>query len=211
MEIADYGTVKLELYPEYAPNTVTNFVKLVQEGYYDGLTFHRTIPEFMIQGGDKDGTGAGKTDFTIPGEFAANGYKNTLKHEKGVISMARADYTSYGLAEEGYNSAATQFFIMTEDSQNLDGYYAAFGKVIEGQEIVDKISNVEVVYRSENLAEGEEAPKDEEGNTINSDLPVNPPVITKITVDTFGVDYGEPTRQEPFDLNQYFMNLYGLQ
>lgn len=207
MEIEDYGTIKVELYPDMAPNTVTNFVKLVQDGYYDGLDFHRTIPGFMIQGGQN--TGADALDYCIPGEFVANGYKqNTLKHEKGVISMARADYSSMGLAEEGYNSASDQFFIMDETTASLDGYYAAFGKVIEGMDVVEKIADVEVIYRSDELAEDEEVPTDEEGNQIASDTPVNKPVITKMTVETFGVDYGEPETVEPFDYTSWMLEQY---
>lgn len=207
MEIEDYGTIKVELYPDMAPNTVTNFVKLVQDGYYDGLDFHRTIPGFMIQGGQN--TGADALDYCIPGEFVANGYKqNTLKHEKGVISMARADYSSMGLAEEGYNSASDQFFIMDETTASLDGYYAAFGRVIEGMDVVEKIADIEVIYRSDELAEDEEVPTDEEGNQIASDTPVNKPVITKMTVETFGVDYGEPETVEPFDYTSWMLEQY---
>lgn len=209
MEIADYGTMKIELYPEYAPNTVANFVKLINEGYYDGLEFHRTIPGFMIQGGEKTGDGA--VDYCIPGEFLANGFKqNTLRHSEGVISMARADYSSVSssLTEEGYNSASTQFFIMDGDSKSLDSYYTAFGKVIEGQDIVNKIANTAVVYRSESLGENEETPKDADGNEIASDRPVTPPVITKMTVDTFGVKYKDPTTVAPFDYYSWLMSQY---
>ncbi len=191
MEVADYGTVKIELYPDMAPNTVKHFIKKIQEGFYDGKTFHRTIPDFMIQGGkDLDGN----VDYTIKGEFLANGFKdNKLKHERGVISMARADYSMYGsgFTSYSYNSASTEFFIMTKDTPSLDGYYTAFGKVLEGMETVDAIANVEVVYRSSNLGTDEEAPKDADGNVIASDKPVNEPIITKMTVDTFGIDYGD--------------------
>lgn len=209
MEIENYGTIKMELYPEYAPNTVANFVKLINEGYYDGLEFHRTIPGFMIQGGEKEGEGA--IDYCIPGEFIANGYKqNTLKHEQGVVSMARADYSSMSssLTEEGYNSASSQFFIMDEKDRSLDSYYTAFGKVIEGQDIVSQIANTEVVYRDSELGEEEEAPVDEEGNQVASDTPVNPPVITKMTVDTFGVKYKDPETVEPFDYYSWMMQQY---
>ena len=212
MEVEGFGTVKIELYPDMAPNTVAHFVKKVNEGFYDGLTFHRIIPDFMIQGGDKEGTGSGELDYAIPGEFIANAFsQNKLKHERGVISMARGDYSAYGsgLTSYSYNSAGTQFFIMTEDTPALDGYYAAFGKVIEGMDVIDNIKNVEVIYRSQDLGEDEEAPKDEEGNTIPSDRPVNPPVITKMTVETFGVDYGEPVTVEPFDYYKWFEDTYG--
>lgn len=212
MEVADYGTIKIELYPDVAPNTVKHFVKKIQEGFYDGLTFHRTIPEFMIQGGDKEGTGNGYIDYNLPGEFLANGFKNTLKHERGVISMARADYSRYGsgLTSYSYNSAGTQFFIMTQDTASLDGYYAAFGRVIEGMDVVDAISNTEVVYRSSELSADDEVPTDEDGNQIASDRPVNPPVISKMTVETFGIDYGDYETTVPFDYNAWFYQYYGI-
>ncbi len=209
MEIEGYGTIKIELYPSLAPNTVANFIRLANRGFYNGLTFHRTIPDFMIQGGDKNGDGTGspmlsniqdnvQTDkaYTIEGEFIANGFKkNTLKHEEGVISMARGDYSAYGssLVKEGYNSAGSQFFIMTGNNTQLNGLYAAFGKVTEGMDIVHKIENVEVVTRDSSASEG-------------VDKPVNPPVIKSVTVETFGVDYGMPQTKEPFDIQQWFMN-----
>lgn len=125
-------TMVAELYPEVAPKTVENFVKLVKEGFYSGIIFHRVIPGFMIQGGDPTGTGRGGSEETIPGEFASNGFKNDLKHTRGVLSMARTMFP---------NSASSQFFIMHEDSPHLDGDYAAFGKVIEGLEVIDEIAN----------------------------------------------------------------------
>lgn len=133
MEMESGGQVKIELYPEVAPETVKNFVKLVGEGFYDGLIFHRCIPGFMIQGGDPQGTGMGGSKDEIRGEFASNGFKNNLKHERGVISMART---------ANPNSASSQFFIMAATSPHLDGEYAGFGKVIEGIEEVDRIVNV---------------------------------------------------------------------
>lgn len=187
MKIKDYGTVKIELYPNVAPNTVKNFISLINEKYYNGLTFHRIIDGFMIQGGDKAGTGSGETDFTIPGEFLANNYRNNLKHTKGVISMARADYTGYGKTTEGYNSAATQFFIMLEDIESLDGLYASFGKVTEGMEIIEKIGKVQ---------------------TDANDKPKKAVIMESVTVDTFGKDYGEPERLEPFDIRAYVNQLY---
>ena len=224
MEIEGYGTIKIELYPDMAPNTVTNFIRLANRGFYDGLTFHRVVPDFMIQGGDKNGDGTGTPklsdiednvaedkEYCIPGEFIANGYtQNTLKHEKGVISMARSDYsqTDSSLLEEGYNSAGSQFFIMTEDNSSLDGLYAAFGKVIEGMDIVEKIANVEVTYRSSDLSEGAEAPKDEEGNELDADRPVDPPVIKSLKVETYGVDYGVPETNDVFDYYTWLMNTY---
>ncbi|MDW8800503.1 peptidylprolyl isomerase [Clostridium sp. A1-XYC3] len=124
--------IKAELYPDTAPKTVDNFIALVQKGFYDGLIFHRVIPEFMIQGGDPTGTGTGGPGYTIPGEFKNNGFNNDLKHSKGVLSMARS---------QDPDSAGSQFFIMVKDSPHLDGDYAAFGKVIEGMDEVDKIVN----------------------------------------------------------------------
>ena len=133
IEMENGKEIKLELYPEIAPKTVANFEKLVSEGFYDGLTFHRIIPGFMIQGGDPLGNGMGGADEKIVGEFAANGYKNDLKHTRGVISMARS---------MAPNSASSQFFIMHADAPHLDGSYAAFGKVIEGIDTVDEIASV---------------------------------------------------------------------
>ena len=131
------GKIELELYPEHAPKTVANFESLVKEGFYDGLTFHRVIPGFMIQGGDPQGTGMGGSNEKIKGEFAANGVSNNLKHTRGVISMARAF---------DKNSASSQFFIMHADAPHLDGQYAAFGKVVSGMETVDEIASVPTGY-----------------------------------------------------------------
>lgn len=133
IEMENGKKIKLELYPEVAPKTVANFEKLVKEGFYDGLTFHRIIPGFMIQGGDPLGNGMGGSDEKIVGEFAINGFNNTLRHTRGVISMARSQMP---------NSASSQFFIMHDDAPHLDGSYAAFGKVIEGIETVDEIASV---------------------------------------------------------------------
>ena len=147
MEVENFGTIQMELYPEFAPQTVANFVTLANRGFYDGLTFHRVIKDFMIQGGDKDGTGEGSattadlkddgddTKYNIKGEFIANGVENNkLKFDEGIVGMARGDYTSYSstLTEESYNSGSSQFFIMTKYNASLNGYYTAFGKVIEG-------------------------------------------------------------------------------
>lgn len=221
MEVEGYGTIKIELYPDKAPNTVSNFIRLANRGFYNGTTFHRTMPNFVIQGGGKtgDGTDSPKLSdiidngaenyYNIPGEFIANGYeKNNLKHEKGVISMARSDYSYYGYTKEGYNSAGCQFFIMTENNNQLDGLYAAFGKVIEGMDVVEKISNVEVFYRDADLKEGEEAPKDEKGNKIASDTPKKQPVIKSVSVETYGIDYGMPETVAPFDLSSLLANQY---
>jgi len=215
MEVENYGTVTIELYPEYAPNTVANFIALANHGFYNGLTFHRTIPEFMIQGGDKNGDGSGSASlsdlgqeksenenkaYNIPGEFIINGFtQNTLKHTKGVISMARSDYSSYGsttMAKKGYDSASSQFFIMTEDNASLDGLYAAFGKVTSGMDVVEKIANVEVETRENTSSQD---------SNLTKDRPTNPPVIKSISVDTKGIDYGMPTTVEPFDYYSYMM------
>ena len=137
IEMENGGIIKLELYPEHAPITVANFVKLVNEGFYDGLIFHRVIKNFMIQGGDPEGTGMGGSPDKIKGEFAANGVNNPIKHERGTISMARTNNP---------NSASSQFFICHKAAPHLDGSYAAFGKVIEGIEVVDEIANVATDY-----------------------------------------------------------------
>ena len=223
IEVQDYGTIKIELYPDQAPNTVTNFIALANRGFYNGLTFHRTIPGFMIQGGDKNGNGTGTptindlkgngdtSTYAIKGEMIANNFtKNKIKLEEGVIAMARSDYSSISssLTEEGYNSAGSQFFIMHKSNTSLNGLYAGFGKVIEGMDVVDKIANTEVTYRSEDLKEGEEAPKDENGNKLTADMPINKPVITSINVETYGVDYGEPETVEPFNYYNYLMRYY---
>ena len=133
IEMENGGVIKLELYPEIAPKTVANFEKLVKEGFYDGLTFHRVIPGFMIQGGDPLGNGMGGSEENIFGEFIRNGFQNNLKHERGVISMARA---------QNPNSASSQFFIMHQNAPHLDGSYAGFGRVVEGMEVVDEIASI---------------------------------------------------------------------
>lgn len=157
IEVKDYGTIKLELDADIAPITVANFAKLVNEGFYDGLTFHRIIFGFMIQGGDPLGNGTGGSDENIKGEFKANGVQNTISHKRGVISMARA---------QDYDSASSQFFIVHEDSLFLDGQYAGFGEVLEGMEVVDKIcEDVQVV--------------DNNGTVLKS----NQPVIEKIVME----------------------------
>ena len=167
MNIKDYGTIKIELYPKYAPNTVANFVNLVEEGFYNGNTFHRLVPGFVLQGGDPDGNGTGGPGYSIKGEFRENGYtKNTLKHKAGIISMARSTSP---------DSAGSQFFIVLADSQmisaSLDNKYAAFGKVIQG---MDVIKNIEDSAEVEDSQTG----KLKENITIES-----------ATVDTFGKEY----------------------
>lgn len=163
-EMENGGVFKAELYPEVAPNTVNNFISLVKKGFYDGLVFHRVISGFMIQGGDPKGVGIGGPGYCIKGEFTANGFANNLSHDKGVLSMARS---------MDPNSAGSQFFVMHEFSPHLDGQYAAFGKVIEGQDVVDAIANVRTDY---------------------NDKPRQPQVMKKVSVDTFGVDYPEPEK-----------------
>lgn len=223
IEIQDYGTIKLELYPEMAPNTVTNFVRLANNGYYNGTSFHRVIPGFMVQAGSKNGDGTGEvtindlknngdtSEYCIPGEIIANGYKNNkIKLERGVIAMARADYTSISptLAEDSYNSANAQFFIMHDDNIYMSEAYAGFGKVLEGMDIVDQIANLEVTYRSSEVTNTEDTPKDDEGNELTADMPINKPIITSISVDTFGVEYGDPDTVEPFNYYNYLMQYY---
>ena len=156
--------IKAELYPDIAPNTVNNFISLINKGYYDGLCFHRVIKGFMIQGGCPDGTGTGGPGYSIRGEFSQNGFKNDLKHSEGVLSMARTMMP---------NSAGSQFFIMHKNSPHLDGAYAAFGKVTEGLEAVNKIA---------------------ECKTDFSDKPLEPQIMKTVTVDTFGVEYPEPEK-----------------
>ena len=214
MEVENFGTIKFELYPEYAPETVANFVTLANRGFYDGLTFHRIVKDFMIQGGDKNGDGTGlattsdlrddgdDTEYTIKGEFIANGVENKLQFEEGVVAMARSDYTNYSssLAEESYNSGSSQFFIMTAENTGLNGQYTSFGKVIEGMDIVHKIEEVEVKAADD---------ADTTGNTEVS-TPVNPPVITSIRVETNGIDYGLPETLTPFDYMSWLYQQYGI-
>ena len=164
IEMEDGSVMKAELYPEIAPNTVNNFISLVKQGFYDGVIFHRVIPGFMIQGGDPQGKGVGGPGYSIRGEFTANGFRNDLRHSRGVLSMART---------MAPNSAGSQFFIMHEDSPHLDGQYAAFGKITEGLDVVDRIANTRTDY---------------------NDRPRVPQVMKKVTVETFGVDYPEPEK-----------------
>ena len=163
-EMENGDRIKAELYPEIAPNTVNNFISLIQSNFYDGLIFHRVIRGFMIQGGCPDGTGMGGPDYAIKGEFDANGFQNPLKHTEGVLSMARTNEP---------DSAGSQFFIMHKTSPHLDGLYAAFGKVIEGMDVVDKIAETATDYM---------------------DRPLEAQVIQKVTVDTCGIDYPQPEK-----------------
>ena len=164
IEMEDGGVMKAELYPDVAPNTVNNFISLIQKGYYDGLIFHRVIPGFMIQGGCPDGTGMGGPGYSIKGEFTGNGFQNNLVHDRGVLSMART------MAPD---SAGSQFFVMVEKAPHLDGQYAAFGKVIEGMEVADAIVSAKRDW---------------------NDKPRQPQRMKKVTVDTFGVDYPQPEK-----------------
>lgn len=164
IEMENGSIIKAELYPEVAPNSVNNFISLIQKGFYDGLIFHRCIPGFMIQGGCPDGTGMGGPGYAIKGEFSKNGFQNDLIHDRGVLSMARANNP---------NSAGSQFFIMVDKAPHLDGSYAAFGKVIVGMEIADAIVS---------------------GKTDWNDRPREKQVMKKVTVDTFGVEYPEPEK-----------------
>ncbi len=163
-EMENGKVIKAELYPEVAPNTVNNFISLVKKGFYNGLTFHRVIYGFMIQGGCPQGTGTGGPGYGIKGEFDMNGFKNELVHDEGVLSMARA---------MNPNSAGSQFFIMHKKAPHLDGQYAAFGKVIEGMDVVNEIA---------------------ESDTDFADKPLDKQVMKKVTVETFGTDYPEPEK-----------------
>lgn len=160
--MADGGVIRAELYPDVAPNTVNNFISLINHNFYDGVIFHRVIPGFMIQGGDPDGNGMGGPGYAIKGEFSNNGFENNLKHTPGVLSMARTMFP---------DSAGSQFFIMHAAAPHLDGQYAAFGKVIDGMDVVDRIATVA---------------------TDPLDRPLEDQVMKTVTVETFGVDYPEP-------------------
>lgn len=164
-KIKNEGNIKVELYPQVAPNTVNNFISLVKKGFYNNLIFHRVIPGFMIQGGDPQGIGTGGPGYSIKGEFKSNGVNNDLKHTRGVISMARSMHP---------DSAGSQFFIMVENAPHLDGQYAAFGKVIEGMEVADKIVSAKRDFR---------------------DKPYEDQVMEEVTVETFGIDYEEPQKK----------------
>lgn len=170
IKVKNEGVIKAELYPESAPNTVRNFISLIKKGFYNELIFHRVIPEFMIQGGCPNGNGMGGPEYKIKGEFEHNGFKNDLKHSRGVLSMARSMEN---------NSAGSQFFIMVKSASHLDGKYAAFGKVTEGMDIVDKIVNTKTDFR---------------------DKPYEDQVMEEVTVETFGEEYGEPEKTLNLDL-----------
>lgn len=164
IDMGELGIIVIELFPAVAPTTVNNFIHLIEQGFYDGTIFHRVIPGFMIQGGDPKGTGTGGPGYTIRGEFVRNGFANDLKHQRGVVSMARAQH---------FDSAGSQFFIMVNDAPHLDMAYAAFGKVKEGMEVVDQIVK---------------APRD------HRDRPSEDQIMQTVTVDTFGRNYPEPEK-----------------
>lgn len=164
IELENGDVIKLELYPDIAPNTVNNFISLVQKKFYDGIIFHRVIRGFMIQGGDPEGTGMGGPGYSIKGEFSYNHFENNLKHTAGVISMARSQMP---------DSGGSQFFLMHKDSPHLDGSYAAFGKVTEGMEVVNKIADTKTDY---------------------SDRPLDPQIMKSVTVELFGESYDEPEK-----------------
>lgn len=164
IEMEDGGVIRAELYPDAAPNTVRNFLSLVNKGFYNGVIFHRVIPGFMIQGGDPKGTGTGGPGYAIRGEFSANRFKNDLRHDRGVLSMARTNLP---------NSAGSQFFIMHDKAPHLDGQYAAFGKVIEGLDVVDRIASCDC---------------------DRNDRPLAPQVMRTVTAETFGEIYSEPEK-----------------
>lgn len=215
LEIKNYGNVKIELYPEYAPNTVKNIIKLAENGYYDGKVLYGT-DEISVYVGrnsegeidypklstlDKEILEDDDYEYEIKGEFVANGFeKNTLRHQKGVVSMIRADYTqAFGttLQEQSFNSGSSQFTILTKDARNLNGMYAAFGKVVEGMDIVERIYSLEKA-----AVENEET-----GETSSIEKFASMPKITKATVETFGINYGYPEVNKAFDYEGYMQQL----
>ncbi len=214
IKIQGYDTpIVAELYPEQALNTVKNFIALSNNGFYNGLIIHRVEPNFVIQGGDPEGDGSGgptlsdidssiekdsdaDKKYSINGEFTANGYNNTLSHERGTLAMARSSYSA-DLIEEGYNSAGSQFYICLQNAPSLNGQYAAFGKVISGMETVDAISQVELGVE-----------KDDEGNESPTSKPATDVVIESITIDTKGKEYGLPETHDEFDYSAWYMKTY---
>ena len=214
-EIKDYGNVKIELYPEYAPNTVSNFIALINSGYYnEKVVYGKDSGALYMARNKEDNTEGPKVSlidnsivedsednysYEINGEFIANGFeKNTLRHEKGVISLNRSDYSMYNLKKEGYNSGSAQFSVIMETSSELNGLYCGFGKVIEGMEIIEKIYNESEVVATE------------DGETDSDSIKefTTMPVISTAAVETYGVDYGKPEVHKAFDLQSYLMQLY---
>lgn len=219
-EVENYGSIKIELYPEYAPNTVSNFINLIKNGFYTGKTFYGRDINAIYATRNADGTDAEPTmsivdndieygstedvEYQINGEFVGNGFdQNTMKHEKGTVSMLREEYSSYfGLQEQGYNSASCHFQIMLDSNRNLNGSYTAFGKVIEGLDVVESIFAIEAEQTES--AEGEEATTDTETITDFA----TPAVITSASVETYGVDYGVPEVHEAFDYEAFLQNYF---
>ena len=215
-EVKDYGTVKMELYPEYAPNTVSNIIALIESGYYnDKIIYGKDdVCLYMARSAEDDGKGPTMSlidssieadseddyEYEINGEFVVNKFEqNTLRHEKGIVSLNRSDYSSYGLTEEGYNSGSSQFSVMMGESSALNGMYCAFGRVTEGLDILEKIYNEAQVVATE----GNES----ESNSTIKEFETKP-VITSATVEKYGVDYGKPEVHEKFDVQSYLNNLY---
>lgn len=225
-EIENYGKVKIELYPEYAPNTVTNFIKLIQVGYYNDKVIYGKDEMCLYVGRDAEGELVNPTiglisddieagsendyDYTIPGEFVANGFEqNTLRHEKGIVTLIRNDYSQYlsNLSEQSYNSGNSQLGIMmSDDASALNGAYAAFGKITEGYEILEKIFNEAEMKPAETSEDGEETTSSDGIEQFASY-----PKITSATVETNGEDFGMPVTEEAFDYNSYMYNLMSSQ
>ncbi len=221
-ELQDQGTIKMELYPEYAPNTVANVIALIQAGYYNNKVLFGKDDICLYMGRSAEGetdmpkvsqidssVEAGSEadyEYEINGEFIVNGFeKNTLRHEKGVISLNRYDYSSYGLTEESYNSGRAQFSIMMDNASTLNGVYCAFGKVIEGMDVLENIYQTAQIASSEEKAEGENASEEDEGSIKEF---ATMPVITSATVETYGVNYGKPEVHKVFDIQAYVTDLY---
>lgn len=214
-ELQDYGTIKIELYPEYAPNTVTNMIALIEAGYYNNKVIYGKddVALYMARNANEEDSkgpmlslidnsveadSENDYEYEINGEFIANDFEqNTLRHEKGTISLNRSDYSSYGLKEEGYNSGKAQFSVIMQDSANLNGVYCAFGKIIEGLDILEKI------YNEGQVTEAEEG--QEQGSIQKF---ANMPIITNATVEKYGIDYGKPEVHEAFDIQSYINDLY---
>lgn len=220
-ELQDQGTIKMELYPEYAPNTVANFIALIQSGYYQNKVLYGKDDICLYMGRSAEGetdmpkisqidssVEAGSDadyEYEINGEFIVNGFEqNTLRHEKGVISLNRYDYSSYGLTEESYNSGRAQFSIMMDNASTLNGVYCAFGRVIEGMEVLENMYQTAQLASSEEKAEGETDSEDDGSIKEFTTMPV----ITNATVETYGVDYGKPEVHKAFDVQAYLTELY---
>lgn len=215
-EVQDYGNVKIELYPEYAPNTVSNFIALIESGFYNNKSIFGKddVALYMARDTSEEAEGPKVSlidssveadsdedyEYEINGEFVANGFEqNTLRHEKGVISLNRSDYSSYGLTDEGYNSGSYRFSVIMQEGSELNGVYCAFGKVIEGLDILEKI------YNEAEIAQEEDDEHDHEGEIQEF---ATMPVITNATVEKYGVEYGKPDVHEAFDIQGYINDLY---